>query len=151
MAEVDVVLRQRIRAAVRRAIADARRSHRRQHREQLAATAQRKVLRERAVALIDAVDARARRTLAARLDHAATACRRPGEHRLDRAVAAVAHPAFEAVIERGRLRRRRESRRPARGRGSRHGGASRSSQFPDVSARVRRASAAAPSAASDRM
>ena len=39
-----------------------------------------------------------------------------GEHRLDRAVAAVAHPAFDAALERLVLDEGADSRRPARGR-----------------------------------
>ena len=53
------------------------------------------------LALIDGIDARARRSVPARLDHRRPPLRPAGKHRLDRAVAAVAHPAFEPAIERG--------------------------------------------------
>ena len=54
-----------VRAAVRR---DRRRSNAAEHREQLAATAQRQIFAAR-FALIDGVDARARRAFAAQFDH----------------------------------------------------------------------------------
>ena len=85
----------RVRGAVRR----HRGSGRRQHREQFArpAHASSSAL---AVALIERVDARAQRARAGRL----RSRRRPppaaGKHRLDRAVAAVAHPAVDAALER---------------------------------------------------
>ena len=54
-----------------------------------------------AVALIERIDARGERPAPAGLDHRrAHVVARTGEHRLDRAVAAIAHPAFEAALER---------------------------------------------------
>ena len=87
----------RVRAAIRR---DGGRSGGREHGEQLAASAQRQIL-GRSVALIDCVHARARRPLPAGLDHGEDDLLRSREQGLDRAIAAVAHPAFEAVLERG--------------------------------------------------
>ena len=56
------------------------------------------------VALIDGIHSGAWRTLAAQFDHGEHRLLRPGEHRLDRTVAAVAHPAFETALARHRLR-----------------------------------------------
>ncbi len=55
---------------------------------------------QRRFALIDGLDARAGRTFAAQFDHGEDQFFRSGEQRLDRAVAAVAHPTFDAAFER---------------------------------------------------
>src|SRR5262249_28706939 len=57
----------------------------------------------RAVALVDAVDARARRTAAIGLDHLRDRRSRPCQHCLDGAITPVAHPAGKSMIERGVL------------------------------------------------
>src|SRR5581483_10496334 len=54
----------------------------------------------RALARIDGVDARRRRTHAARRDHIVDGLRRAGEYRLDRAVTAIAHPALQPAVMR---------------------------------------------------
>ena len=100
MPEVDMILRREFETLFGATQAGADRSHRRQYREAFAAAAQREIV-GRTVALIDRVDARAGRTLVACRDHGDDGFLRSCEHRLDRAVAAVAHPAFEATFERG--------------------------------------------------
>ena len=68
---------------------------RRQHREAIAA-AQHQFVRA-AFPLLDRIDARARRPLPAIVDHGAHVVRASREHRLDRSVAAVAHPSVQAA------------------------------------------------------
>src|SRR5262252_5797667 len=74
---------------------------RRQYRKALAAP-QREFV-GRAVALVDAVNTRAGRPAAISLDHLRDRRRRPRQHRLDGAIAPVAHPAGESMTERGVL------------------------------------------------
>ena len=74
-----------------------------QHREQLARPAQRQI-RSAGFALIDALDARERRAVAAQLDHGENDFLRTGEERFHRTVAAVSHPALNAKLERGHHR-----------------------------------------------
>ena len=60
-------------------------------------------IRERAFALVESIDASARRSAAAGLQHVRDAAGWSDENSLDRAVAPVAYPASEATIKRGAL------------------------------------------------
>src|SRR6185503_3582084 len=57
-------------------------------------------LRRLALALIEPLDARAHRPAPAGFDRGGDRLRRAGKHRLDRAVAPVAHPTCDAALER---------------------------------------------------
>ena len=81
-------------ARVRGAVRTDRALDRRQHREGFAAAKLQLVGRR--LALVDALHTRMRRALAAGLDDGIDRRRVAGQHRLDGADAAVAHPAFEA-------------------------------------------------------
>ena len=116
MAEVDMVLAAGIRGAVR-----GDRLRGRQHREHIAGRTQLELV-VAALALIERIDAGGIRPAPAGFDHVGDNRLLALEHRLDAAVAAVAHPAFEAARAAPRARRRRGSRRPARGRARPCGG-----------------------------
>ncbi len=94
MAEVDMVLRREFEA-----LFGPTRLRRRQHREQFAGPAQ---LRDpRRCPRADRAHRRGRRTArAGRPRSWPRPCGVAREHRLDRSVAAVAHPAFDAALER---------------------------------------------------
>ncbi len=88
-----------VRTAVRR---ERRFSDTSQHREEFAAPPQRQIFGT-GLALIDCDHARARRPFTAKLDHGENDLFRSREQRLDRAVAAVAHPALDAAFLRRRF------------------------------------------------
>ncbi len=75
-----------------------------------------------AVALIERIDAGGERPAPAGFDHVAHDGVVAREHRLDAAVAAIAHPAFQPAPERLVLDEGADSRRPARGRARSCGG-----------------------------
>ena len=99
LAGIDAGGRQGAAAGVRGAVRRHRGSGRRQFRKRSARQAQLEFVRG-AFALIERIDARRERAAPAGLDHLGDDGRRTGEQRLDRTVAAIAHPAFEPALER---------------------------------------------------
>src|SRR6185437_15049446 len=73
--------------------------HRRHHREQFARPAQYQIILH-TVVLIERIDEGTGRSLPASFGDSFDLFQRAGEHRLDRVIAAVAHPALDAALER---------------------------------------------------
>ena len=108
--------RRRPAAEFETAVRRDRRLYGRQAGKDLSLTAQRQQIVFGRVALLDVVDAAAERAGLAGRDHRFDGCRLSREDRFHRAVATIAHPAFDAARTAPHVRRRHGSRRPARGR-----------------------------------